>query len=65
MARYKPYDVHQDKFIPVSFRDQILPGSFEHALNVIVDEHIDLAPFVKNKGKNKGDATLYLPAPFC
>lgn len=27
MARYKPYDVHQDKFIPVSFRDQIQPGS--------------------------------------
>jgi hypothetical protein len=26
MARYKPYDVNQDKFIPVSFRDQILPG---------------------------------------
>jgi hypothetical protein len=29
MARYKPYDVGQGKFIPVSFPDQILPGSFE------------------------------------
>ncbi len=45
MARYKPYDVHQDKFIPVSFRDQILPGSFEYSLNEIVDQHIDLSPF--------------------
>jgi hypothetical protein len=35
MARYKPHDVHQDKFIPVPFRDQILPGSFECALNEI------------------------------
>jgi hypothetical protein len=45
MARYQPYDVQQDKFIPVSFRDQILPGSFEHVLNEIVDAHIDLTPF--------------------
>lgn len=45
MARYKPYDVDQDKFIPVSFRDQILPGSFEHTLNEIVEQHIDLTPF--------------------
>lgn len=45
MARYKPYDVDQDKFIPVSFRDQILPGSFEHTLNEIVGKQIDLSPF--------------------
>ena len=45
MARYKSYDVHQDKFIPVSFHDQILPGSFEYSLNEIVDRHIDLTLF--------------------
>lgn len=33
MARCQPYDVDQDKFIPVSFRDQTLPGSFEHTLS--------------------------------
>ena len=42
MARYKPYDVNQDKFIPISFRDQILPGSFEHALNEIRDADLEL-----------------------
>ena len=45
MARYKPYDVNQVTLIPVSFPDQILPGSFEYALNEIVDEHIDLRAF--------------------
>jgi hypothetical protein len=45
MARYKPYDVNQVTVIPVSFPDQILPGSFEYALKEIVDEHIDLCPF--------------------
>ncbi len=45
MARYKPYDSSQDKLIPVSFRDQILPGTFEYALSELVDQHIDLTRF--------------------
>lgn len=58
MARYRPYDLNQDKFIPVSFRDQILPGSFEYALNEIVERHIDLAPFADAKRGQKGDAHI-------
>jgi hypothetical protein len=42
MARYKPYNLKQDKWIPLSYADQILPGSFEYALNEIVEEHLDL-----------------------
>ena len=45
MARYKTYDTNQDKLIPVSFADQIVPGSFEYALNEIVESHLDLTPF--------------------
>ena len=45
MARSKPYDINQVTLIPVSFSDQILPGSFEYALKEIVDEHIDLRRF--------------------
>jgi transposase len=45
MARYKPYDLKQAKFIPVSYSDQIVPGSFEHALNEIVEQHLDLSVF--------------------
>jgi transposase len=62
MARYKPYDVHQDKFIPVSFRDQILPGSFEYSLNEIVDEHIDLAPFAARYTNDETGRLAYDPA---
>ena len=40
MARYKPYDVNQVTLIPVSFPDQILPGSFEYALNEIVEREL-------------------------
>jgi transposase len=62
MARYKPYDVHQDKFIPVSFRDQILPGSFEYVLNEIVDEHIDLTLFDARYANDETGRLAYDPA---
>ena len=42
VARYKPYEVKQDKFIPLSFADQVVPGSFEYALNEIVDLFSDV-----------------------
>ena len=38
MARYKPYDAGQVKLIPVSFADQIFPGTFAYALNERVDQ---------------------------
>jgi hypothetical protein len=40
MARYKPYNLKQDKMIPLSYGHQIVPGSFEYALNEIVAEHL-------------------------
>ena len=45
MARYKPYDLNQAKMIPISYADQVVEGSFEHALNEIVEEHLDLTVF--------------------
>jgi len=45
MARYKPYDLNQTKMIPLSYADQIIEGSFEFALNEIVEEHLDLSAF--------------------
>jgi transposase len=45
MARYKAYDLNQAKMIPISYSDQVVEGSFEHALNEIVEEHLDLSVF--------------------
>jgi hypothetical protein len=42
MARYKPCNLKQDKWIPLNYADQIVSGSFEYALNEIVEEHLDL-----------------------
>ena len=45
MAKYIPYDLNQTKLIPLAYADQIVAGSFEHALNEIVEEHLDLSVF--------------------
>ena len=45
MPKYKPYDLNQTKMIPLSYADQVVEGSFEYALNEIVEEHLDLSVF--------------------
>jgi hypothetical protein len=62
MARYKRYDADQDKFIPVSFREQILPGTFEYALSEIVDQHIDLSVFASRYANDATGRLAYDPA---
>jgi hypothetical protein len=41
MARYKHIDT-QPKFLAVDLARQLLPGTFEHALNYLID-HVYLA----------------------
>jgi transposase len=62
MARYKPYDVKQITLVSVSFQDQILPGSFEYALNEIVDQHIDMKPFEARYHNDETGCLAYDPA---
>jgi hypothetical protein len=45
MARYKPYNLKQDKWIAPSYAHQFVPGSFEYALNEIVEARLDLSVF--------------------
>ena len=54
MARYKPYDLNQSKMIPLSYADQVVEGSFEDALNEIVEEQFDLSVF---EHRYRNDAT--------
>jgi transposase len=61
MARYKPYDLHQAKMIPLSYADQIVEGSFEHALNEIVEEHLDLSVFDKRYTNDDTGRPAYDP----
>src|SRR5574341_2358805 len=61
MARYKPYNLQQDKMIPLSYADQIVPGSFEHALNEIVEEHLHLTVFEQRYRNDETGRLAYDP----
>jgi len=45
MARYKEYNQAQGQFITVDFESQIREGTFEYALNHIVDFELNLKDF--------------------
>jgi len=62
MARYKHYDYGQMKLLPVSFAAQILPGTFEHTLNRLVDEEFDLSVFEARYKNDETGAPAYDPA---
>jgi transposase len=61
MARYKAYDLNQAKMIPISYSDQIVLGSFEHALNEIVEEHLDLSAFEQRYSNDATGRLAYDP----
>lgn len=47
MARYKVID-RSPKFLPVVLSEQLLPGTFEHALNYLLD-HEAQSPLGRKK----------------
>ena len=61
MARYKPVDLHLSKLLPVKFSEQILPGTFEYALNWLVDHEIDLSVFDARYCDDDAGASAYHP----
>lgn len=62
MARYKDVHYDQDKFIPVSFRKQILPGTFEYSLSYLIDHELDLSVFDARYHNDETGAPAFDPA---
>jgi transposase len=62
MARYKDCSYEQAKLIPISFQQQILPGSFEYTLNYLIDQEFDLSVFEARYRNDETDAPAYDPA---
>ncbi len=61
MARYKTIDT-SPRFIAVDLQRQLLPGSFEHALNYLVDRELDLARFDTRYKNDLTGASAWPPA---
>lgn len=61
MARYKPIDT-SPRFLAVDLQRQLLPGTFEHALNHLIDHEIDLSGFDARFKNDATGAAAYPPA---
>ena len=61
MARYKHIDT-SPRFIAVDLQRQLLPGTFEHALNYLVDHQLDLSRFDARYKNDLTGASAYPPA---
>lgn len=45
MAKFKPLNENQLVMLPISLQDQLVPGTLEHTISVLVDKHLDLSVF--------------------
>jgi transposase len=61
MARYKYIDTNP-RFLAVDLAKQLLPGTFEHALNHLLDHGIDLSHFDARFRNDATGAPAYPPA---
>ena len=61
MARYKYIDTNP-RFLAVDLARQLLPGTFEHALNHLLDHAIDLSHFDARFRNDETGAPAYPPA---
>lgn len=61
MARYKEVDT-QPRFLPIDLAHQLMPGTFEHALNHLLDQELDLSDFDARFCNDATGASAYPPA---
>ena len=61
MARYKLVD-RSPRFLPIVLEAQLMPGSFEHAIDILVDTEIDLSAIEKRYINDETGAPAYDPA---
>ena len=62
MPRFKEYNYNQMVMLPISFERQILPGTFEHSVNYLVDGKLDLSIFDSRYNNDETGRPAYDPA---
>ncbi len=62
MALYKHYCYELGKMIPISFREQILPGTFEYTLSYLIDHELDLSVFDERYSNDATGRPAYDPS---
>ena len=62
MPKFKPYNYDQSTMVVVNFRDQLQPGTFEHAVHYLVDNKLDLSVFYPHYQNDDGGRPAYDPS---
>lgn len=61
MARYKTIDT-SPRFLAVDLERQLIPGTFVHALNRLIDNELDLSEFDARHSNDSSGAPAWPPA---
>jgi transposase len=61
MAKYKHYDYSQSVLIPVSLEDQLMPGTLEFAIHILVEERLDTSIFDERYHNDETGRWAYNP----
>ena len=61
MPRYKPYDYDQLMMVPVSLKDQLMPGTLEYAIHQLIEDRIDTSTFDEKYRNDETGRTAYDP----
>ncbi|MFC1891082.1 IS1182 family transposase [Thermodesulfobacteriota bacterium] len=61
MARYKHYDYSQRVMIPVSLEEQLMPGTLEFAIHILVETRMDMSIFDERYHNDETGRTAYDP----
>jgi len=48
MPRFKHYNYDQDTMVVINYREQLQPGTFEHAVHYLIEHKLDLTVFTRN-----------------
>ncbi len=62
MPKFQPYDYHQTVMVVINYQDQLLPGTFEHALHHLIGSKLDLSIFYPGYRNDDGGRPTYDPA---
>jgi transposase len=62
MPNFIPYDYNQSSMVVINYLDQLQPGTFEHAIHHLIDNHLDLSVFYPKYKNENGGRAAYDPA---
>ena len=62
MPNFKPYNYDQSAMIVINYRDQLQPGTFEYAIDHLIEHKLDLSIFFPNYNNESSGRKAYDPA---